>query len=143
MKIAIEEAKIALEKGEIPVGAVIIKNDQIVARAHNRKEELHKATAHAEILAIEAASEKLQTWRLSECTMYVTLEPCHMCMAAIIESRIKHVVYGALDYKMGAHISNRSLLRDRLNGNFDIVGGVMEEESEKLLKDFFLTLRKR
>ena len=138
---ALIEAKKALHKNEVPVGAVIVKDSSIIARAHNLKETLKSPTAHAEILAIEEACKKLGSWRLEGCVLYVTLEPCHMCAAAIIEARIERVVYGALDIKMGAHISNRNRLNENLNYNIDVVGGVFEEESEKLLKDFFQSLR--
>ncbi len=138
---ALLEAKKALKKNEVPVGAIIVKNNSIIARAHNLKESLKSPTAHAEILAIEEACKKLSSWRLEGCILYVTLEPCHMCTAAIIEARIERVVYGALDIKMGAHVSNRNRVSKILNHDIDIVGGVLEEESEKLLKDFFQALR--
>lgn len=141
MNEALLEAQKALNKNEVPVGAIIVRNGKIIARAHNLKESLKRVTAHAEILAIEEASRQLDTWHLDDCTLYVTLEPCHMCSSAIIESRIKRVVYGALDIKMGAHVSSRDRVNNILNHEMDIVGGVLESESEKLLKKFFKTLR--
>lgn len=102
MKQAYKEAKKAEEKDEVPVGAIIVKNDKIIARAHNLKEKKQCAVAHAEIECIQKACKKLRTWHLEECILYVTLEPCTMCAGAIIQSRIKKVVYGALDYKGGA-----------------------------------------
>ncbi len=141
MKEALTEAKKALLKNEVPVGAVIVKEKEIIARAHNLKESLNRVTAHAEILAIEQASKLLGTWHLEDCILYVTLEPCHMCMSAIIESRISRVVYGALDIKMGAHVSSRNRIDKKLQSELDIVGGILELDSQNLLKSFFKTLR--
>ena len=141
MKEALKEAKKALDKNEVPIGAVIVKQGEIIARAHNLKETLKRPTAHAEILAIERASQKLGSWRLNNCEMYVTLEPCHMCAAAIIEARINRLIYSAMDLKMGAHVSNKNRVNDILNNSIDVVGGVQEKESEDLLKLFFQTLR--
>ena len=142
MNLAMEQAKKAALIGEIPVGAVIVKNKEVIALAHNLKETNNDSTAHAEIVAIREAGKKLKSWHLEECSIYVTLEPCHMCLAAIIEARISRVVYGAYDIKMGAHVSNRNRIQDSVSYNLDIVGGVMEKQSENILKEFFRTLRK-
>ena len=142
MLLAIEQAKKAALIGEVPVGAVIVKEKDVIALAHNLKETNNDPTAHAEIIAIREAGKKIKSWHLEDCTIYVTLEPCHMCLAAIIEARISRVVYGAYDIKMGAHASNKNRLQDSVTNRLDIVGGVMEKQSENLLKEFFETLRK-
>lgn len=143
MKEALKEAKKAYEKLEVPVGAVIVKDGKIIARAHNQKETKYDTTKHAEILAIQKASKKLQSWRLLDCEMYVTLEPCSMCAGALINSRIKKVYIGALDEKTGAAGSVLNLFEDfTFNHKVEIEKGVRREECETLLKDFFKMLRK-
>ena len=143
MKEAIKEAKKAYEKLEVPVGAVIVKNGKIIARAHNLKETKRDTTKHAEILAIEKASKKLDAWRLLDCEMYVTLEPCPMCAGAIINSRIKKIYIGTLDEKTGAAGSVLNLFEDyTFNHKVEVEKGIMKEESENLLKSFFKMLRK-
>lgn len=143
MKEALKEAKKAYEKLEVPVGAVIVKEGKIIARAHNLKETKYDTTKHAEILAIQKASKKLNSWRLIDCEMYVTLEPCSMCAGAIINSRIKKVYIGALDEKTGAAGSVLNLFEDfTFNHKVEVEKGIMQEECEKLLKDFFKMLRK-
>ncbi len=143
MKLAIKEAKKAYEKLEVPIGAVIVKDGKIIARAHNLRETKKQACAHAEILAIEKACKKLDAWRLEGCEMYVTLEPCPMCAGAIINSRIKKIYIGAMDPKGGTVGSKINLLKDiKLNHETEIQYGVCSEECSKLLKDFFKELRK-
>ena len=142
MKEALKEAKKAYEKLEIPVGAVIVKNGEIIARAYNVKEEKNDTTKHAEILAIQKASKKLKAWRLNDCEMYVTLEPCPMCAGALIQARINKVYIGASDEKTGACGSVLNLLEDyKFNHQVEIEKGICKEECVKILKDFFKELR--
>lgn len=139
---ALREAEKAAEEGEVPVGAVIVHNSMAIGRGYNRPEGLHDATAHAEILAIGAASETLGDWRLENCTIYVTLEPCPMCAGAIVQARIPVLVYGASDPKAGACGTLYDITNDpRLNHQVEVTRGVMEEESTFLLKEFFRRLR--
>ena len=143
MKEALKEAKKAYKKLEIPVGAVIVKDGEIIARAHNVKEEKNDATKHAEILAIQKASKKLETWRLNDCEMYVTLEPCSMCAGAMIQARLKKVYIGTMDEKTGACGSVLNLPKDyKFNHIVEIEYGILQPECEKILKDFFKKLRK-
>ena len=143
MQEAIKEAKKAYKKLEVPVGAVIVKNGEIIAKAHNLKETKFDTTKHAEILAIQKASKKLKSWRLLDCEMYITLEPCSMCAGAIINSRIKKIYIGAMDEKTGAAGSKLNLFKDyTFNHNVEIETNVMQDECEKILKDFFKELRK-
>ena len=143
MKEALKEAKKAYKKEEIPVGAVIVKNGEIIARGHNLKETKFDTTKHAEMIAIQRASRKLKSWRLLDCEMYITLEPCSMCAGAIINSRIKKIYIGALDEKTGAAGSVLNLFEDyTFNHKVEVEKGIMQEECEKMLKDFFKTLRK-
>ncbi len=143
MKEALKEAKKAYNKLEIPVGAVIVKNGEIISKAHNLKETKFDTTKHAEILAIQRASKKIGAWRLLDCEMYVTLEPCSMCAGAIINSRIKKVYIGTLDGKTGAAGSVLNLFEDyKFNHKVEIQKGIMQEECENILKDFFRLLRK-
>ena len=130
---AIEEAKKVTS--DIPVGAVIKSGDEIVASCHNLKEELNDVTAHAEILAIKEAEQKLGRWRLDDCDMYVTLEPCPMCAWAILQSRIKNLYFGSYDRQYGGFSVYR--LQSKTNSSINIYGGIMEEECDKLLKEFF------
>ncbi len=142
MKIALLEAEIALEKREVPVGAVIVINGNIISRSHNKKESSFDPTAHAEILAIKEASFKIRSWRLNQATLYVTKEPCVMCAGAIINSRIRRLVFGCPDVKGGAVCSLYRLLSDiRLNHRTEVVSGILEKESSELLKGFFGDLR--
>ncbi len=141
MNIALAEAKKALKINEVPVGAVVVRHDQVIAKAYNLRETQKSPLAHAEILAIEKAAKALNTWRLEDCELYVTLEPCPMCAGAIIQSRIPNVYYGALDYKNGAHMSKVNLFSIDFTHHVDIIGGILEEPSKKLLKDFFKALR--
>lgn len=142
MKEALKEAKKAYDKGEIPVGAVIVKDDKIIARAHNLKEIKKDTTKHAEMIAIQKASKKIDAWRLEECEMYVTLEPCSMCAGALIQSRIKKVYIGTMDQKTGACGSVLNLLKDyKFNHVVEVEYGVLKDECEKMLKNFFKDLR--
>lgn len=143
MKEALKEAKKAYEKLEVPVGAIIVKDGKIISRAHNLKETKFDTTKHAEILAIQKASKKLKSWRLIDCEMYVTLEPCTMCAGAIINSRIKKIYIGASDEKTGAVGSVFNLFRDyTFNHNVEYEKEVLKEECEEILKEFFKMLRK-
>lgn len=144
MKEAIKQAKKAYEKEEIPVGAIIVKNHKIIARAYNEKEYKLDTTKHAEILAIQKASKKLQSWRLTDCDMYVTLEPCSMCAGALIQSRIRKVYIGTMDAKTGACGSVVNLLQDYpFNHQVEVETGVLQKECEQILKQFFQELRKK
>ncbi len=142
MKEALKEALKAEEKLEVPVGCVIVKDGKVIARAHNQKETKFDTTKHAEIMAIQKASKKLKSWRLIDCEMYVTLEPCSMCAGAIINSRIKKLYIGTMDKKTGAAGSVLNLFEDYpFNHKVEIQKGVMQEDCEKILKDFFKKLR--
>lgn len=143
MKEALKEAQKAYNKLEIPVGAVIVKDGKIIARAHNIKEEKKDTTKHAEIIAIQKASKKLQNWRLSDCEMYVTLEPCSMCAGALIQARIKKLYIGTMDPKTGACGSVLNLLQDyTFNHKVEVEMGILKEKCEEILKNFFKELRK-
>lgn len=142
MKEALKEALKAYEKKEVPVGAVIVKDGRIIAKAHNIKEEKNDTTKHAEILAISKASKKLQSWRLTDCEMYVTLEPCSMCAGACIGARIKKVYIGTMDLKTGACGSVLNLLEDyTFNHKVELETGILQKECELILKKFFKELR--
>lgn len=142
MKIALKEAQKALEKNEVPIGAVIVKDNKVIAKAHNLREKNNLVTSHAEILAIQKASKKLKSWRLDSCTLYVTIEPCPMCAGAIIQSRIKELFYGASDTKAGAHSSVVNLFELPFNHKVDVHSGVLKEESAEIISNFFKELRK-
>lgn len=142
MRQALREARKAYDKLEVPVGAVIVKDGKIIARAHNLKETKFDTTKHAEILAIQKASKKLNSWRLLGCEMYVTLEPCSMCAGALINSRIKKVFIGADDDKTGVVGSVFNLLEDyRFNHRVEFEKGILKDECENVLKEFFKNLR--
>lgn len=142
MKEALKQAQKAYDKLEVPVGAVIVKDGKIIARAYNQKEEKQDTTNHAEIMAIKKASKKLGSWRLLDCDMYVTLEPCSMCAGALIQSRIRKVYIGTLDEKTGACGSVLNLLNDyKFNHNVEVETGVLKDECEGMLKKFFKELR--
>jgi tRNA(adenine34) deaminase len=143
MKEALKEAKLAFSKKEVPVGAVVVHQNQIIGRGHNQIESLNDATAHAEVLAITAASSFLDSWRLSGAALYVTVEPCPMCAGAISLARMDRVVFGTLDPKKGAAGSLYNLLQDeRLNHKAEITAGILERESSQLLRTFFQQARK-
>ena len=138
MQIALEEARAALEENEVPIGAVIARGREVLARAHNQREQLRDPTAHAEMIAITQAAAALGSWRLEDCTLYVTLEPCPMCAGAIVQARIPLVVYGAADPKAGAVHSLYRLLDDsRLNHRAEMVSGVLAEACGEILTRFF------
>ena len=144
MKEALKEARLALEKGEVPVGAVIVKDGKIIARGHNLKETYKNAIYHAEILAIEEASKVLNAWRLNDCEMYVTLEPCPMCAGAIINSRIKKLYIGAMDDTMGACGTALNLLENyKFNHIVQIEKYILKDECENIIDEFFVNIRKR
>lgn len=138
MELALEQAK--LSGADIPVGAVIVRDGQVISSACNRKEQTNDVTAHAEVVAIKQAAQNLGNWRLDECEMYVTLEPCPMCAWAIIQSRIKTVYFGSYDVNYGA-LGSKIDLRNLLNSPLKVYGGIMESECDKLLKDYFAKLR--
>ena len=141
MKEALKQAKKAYEKGEIPVGAIIVKDNKIIARAYNKKEEKKDTTKHAEIMAIQKASKKLNAWRLSGCEMYVTLEPCSMCAGAIIQARIKKLYIGTMDKKTGACGSVFNLFEYVFNHKVEVETEILQPECETVLKEFFKELR--
>ncbi len=143
MKEALKEAKKAFEKDEVPVGAVIVKDNKIIARAHNIKELKGDSTQHAEILAIQKACKKLGAWRLSNCDIYVTLEPCPMCAGALIQARIRKLYIGTQDDKTGACGSVLNLLDYPFNHKIEIEKYILKEECETILKTFFKQLRNR
>jgi tRNA(adenine34) deaminase len=143
MELALREARQALEENEVPVGAVIVHGDRVIASAHNQREQLRDPTAHAEIIAITQAAESMGDWRLEGCTLYVTLEPCAMCAGAMVLARIERVVYGATDPKAGAVHSLYHLLGDeRLNHQADVFPGVLAQPCGEILTQFFAQQRR-
>jgi len=143
MRAALQQAELALSENEVPVGAVIVRNERIIAAAHNQREQLRDPTAHAEMIAITQAAEAVGGWRLLECTLYVTLEPCPMCAGAILQARIPSLVYGAADPKAGAVSSLFRLLGDaRLNHRTEVVPSVLEEDCGRILSEFFSQRRR-
>ena len=143
MKEALRQAKKAAEAGDVPIGCVIVYEDKIIARGYNKRNQQKSALGHAEIAAIRKASKKMGDWRLEECTMYVTLEPCPMCAGAIVQARIPEVVIGAMNPKAGCAGSIINLLQmERLNHQVQMETGILQEECQKLLKDFFKELRR-
>ena len=143
MRAALEQARLAAAEREVPIGAVIVRGGEVIAVGRNRRETGKSALAHAEIEAIRAACEELRSWRLSDCALYVTLEPCPMCAGAIINARIRTVVYGAPDPKAGACGSVINLFACPFNHTPMVVRGVLEKECAELLRDFFASLRSR
>ena len=142
MRLALEEAARSLAHDDVPIGAVIVRNDEVLSSAHNERELRNDPTAHAEVLALRAASEKLRTWRLTDTTMYVTLEPCPMCAGALVLARITRLVYGPQDPKAGAALSLYNLPQDpRLNHTLTVTPNVLREECADLLSNFFATKR--
>jgi len=138
MQAAIREALAALDEGEVPVGAVVVHQGRIIGRGYNQRESLQDPTAHAEMIALTAAASALGSWRLEDCSMYVTLEPCPMCAGAIVQSRLPRLVFGARDPKAGACVSLFTITQDeRLNHYVEVVGDVMARDCAALLKDFF------
>lgn len=144
MEMAIGEAEKAAAIGEVPIGAIIVKDGEVLAGAYNLRETSQRPMAHAECLAIEAASRKLGTWRLEGCTLYVTLEPCPMCAGAIVQSRIEKVVYGAPDPKAGCVGTLMNLVQEeRFNHQAQVVPGVLKEQCGAMLSEFFKRLRQK
>ena len=142
MRLALQHAEEAFAENEVPVGAVIMHANRVIAAAHNQREQLRDPTAHAEMIAITQAAESLGSWRLEECTLFVTLEPCSMCAGAVVQSRIPRVVYGAFDPKAGAVDSLFQMLRDpRLNHRAETLGGVLAEPCGEILTRFFRSQR--
>ncbi|MCH8120168.1 MAG: nucleoside deaminase [Planctomycetes bacterium] len=138
MKMAIEQAGIAEENGDVPIGAVIVYQNQIIAKAYNQRQQLNDPTAHAEIIALTQAAAFMESWRLNGCTIYVTLEPCPMCAGALVLGRLDRLVYGCDDPKTGACKSLYNIVQDeRLNHRLEVTSGVLAEECGKLLQDFF------
>ena len=142
MRRALELASLAAERGDVPVGAVIVKDGEIISEGYNLREQNNLATAHAEMIAIDRACERLGGWHLCGCTLYVTLEPCPMCAGALINSRVERVVFGLRDAKAGCLGSVLNMNRYPFNHAFEITEGVMAEESAKLLSEFFAKRRK-
>lgn len=142
MLIALEEATQAMLEGEVPTGAVLVQEGEVLARDHNRKEQLQDPTAHAEILVMRAAAETLCSWRLDHCELYVTMEPCPMCAGAMVQARLRRLIFGVRNPKAGAVVSLYRMLDDeRLNHQVPWVEGVMAKECTAILKDFFSQLR--
>jgi tRNA(adenine34) deaminase len=143
MQLALIEARKAMEIDEVPIGAIVVCNEKIVGRGYNSKEKENDPTAHAEIVALRNAARNISSWRLSECQLYVTIEPCPMCAGAMLQARIKRLVYGAADLKAGATGSLYNIVQDeRLNHHIEIKSGVLAEECQDLIRDFFKKLRK-
>jgi tRNA(adenine34) deaminase len=141
---AIEEAKKAEQIGEVPIGAVIVRNNEIIGRGYNLRETRFDPTAHAEMVAIRDACDRIGAWRLLDCTLYVTLEPCPMCAGAIVQSRVKRVVYGTTDPKAGCAGTLMNLLQEpRFNHETELTSGILQPECSNLLTQFFRRLRKR
>lgn len=144
MRLALEEAKKAEKLAEVPIGAIVVLNDEIIGRGYNLRETTQDATTHAEMIAIREACQNLGSWRLEEAQLYVTLEPCPMCSGAMILSRVKEVYFGAFDQKGGTAGTLMNLLEDeRFNHQAQVVGGILEEECGQILSDFFRELRAR
>lgn len=141
MQEALKEAKKAYLLNEVPVGCIIVLNNEIIATGYNKREQNQSTLAHAELLAIKKANNKLGSWRLDDCDLYVTLEPCAMCVGAIIQSRIRHVYYGATDPKGGALGGSFNILNNKFNHQLLVTKDLLKDESKKLLKEFFKTLR--
>jgi tRNA(adenine34) deaminase len=144
MELALVEAREAGSLGEVPVGAVVVRGGEIIARGHNQRETLQSPLAHAEVLVIQKSAAVLRRWRLNDCDLYVTLEPCVMCVGAILQARVRRLVFGCLDPKAGAVESLYRLCDDsRLNHRLPVAGGILAEDSAALLGDFFGRLRQR
>lgn len=142
MRLALDEAARAASHGDVPIGAVVVLDDEVIASACNERELRSDPTAHAEVLALRAASERLGTWRLDGATLYVTLEPCPMCAGALVLARVQRLVYGAQDPKAGAAFSLYNIVQDpRLNHSLEVVPDVLEQDCAAILRDFFATRR--
>ena len=139
---ALKEAEIAASEDEVPIGCVIVKNDQIIARAHNERDKTNNPLGHAEILAIQKASKLIGDWQLVDCELFVTIEPCLMCAGAIIQSRIKKVVFGASDFKGGAFGGSINVMNAKnINHRPDVVKGVLENKCSSIIKNYFKSKR--
>ncbi len=144
MRQALRQAEIAYDAGEVPIGCVIVQKDRVVGKGYNQVEQLRDATAHAEIIAIGAASATLENWRLDDCTLYVTLEPCPMCAGAILNSRVSRVVYGSADSRFGGCGTTIDVIAgNALQRSVEVVGGVLADECLGLIKGFFQEMRAR
>lgn len=144
MSIALKEAKKALEIDEVPIGCVIVKDDKVISRGFNHRENKFDVTSHAEMEAIRKANKKLHSWRLEDCDIYVTLEPCIMCGGAIIQARFKNVYYGAKDYKGGAFGSSLNILEAKnINHHPHVFGGILEKECSEIISNYFKSKRKQ
>lgn len=142
MNIAVRQGQIAEENGDVPIGAVIVKDNQIIAKAYNQREQLQDPTAHAEIIALTQAAAAVGSWRLHDCCIYVTLEPCPMCAGALVLARLDRLVYGCDDPKTGAVKSLYNITQDkRLNHNLEVESGILQNECSRLLTDFFRNKR--
>ena len=142
MRKALEQARIAFDVNEVPVGAIVVHEDHIIGAAHNQRESLKDPTAHAEMIVITQAADALGSWRLNDCILYVTLEPCSMCAGAIVQARIPIVIYGTTDSKAGACHSLYQITADaRLNHQATVIGGVLQEECKAILQEFFALQR--
>ena len=141
MRYALEEARIAYDEGEIPVGAVVVKDNTIIASGHNIREQMRSPSGHAEIIALEKAAKELGSWKLDGCTLYVTLEPCVMCAGACIQARLDRVVFGAYDREAGCMGSVVDLTILPLGKRPDVFGGILEEECRQILQTFFDSIR--
>lgn len=142
MKAALKCARAAFDDGEVPIGAVVVADGKIISRGHNRRTKKQQATAHAEIEAIEKACKKLKSWRLPECELYVTLEPCPMCMGAMLNARIKKVYFGAYEAK-GRSMTNQLAAANLVNHKIEVEGGLMQEECSAIITEFFSQMRER
>ncbi len=144
MRHALNEARKAAQKGEVPVGAVVVKDGKIIGRGHNLTEQKQSALTHAELTALSKASKKLGSWRLNDCDLYVTLEPCTMCAGAIVLSRVRNLIYGATDPKAGAvHSTAQVMDNGKLNHRVHVTQGVLKEECSRTLSEFFKQLRRK
>lgn len=144
MQLALEEAQLAASFGDVPVGAVVVRDGVVIGRGHNRREQDNDPTAHAEVIAIRQAAEALGAWRLTGCTLYVTIEPCPMCAGALVLARLDRLVYGAADPKTGATGSLWNIVQDeRLNHRLDVTAGVLESECREVIRSFFRQRRER
>lgn len=142
MELALQQAALAPHAGEVPIGAVLVHNHEVIAAAHNHREGAQDPTAHAEMIVIRKAAERLRTWRLTDTILYVTLEPCPMCAGAIVQARIARLVFGAWDPKAGACGSILDIPGEhRFNHRVEVVGGLLQQQSQALLQNFFRPLR--
>lgn len=142
MRMALTEAAAALAEGEVPVGAVVVRDGMLVGRAHNQVEQLHDATAHAEMIALTQAAAGKESWRLDDCTLYATLEPCAMCAGALVQCRVKRLVFGVRDWQQGGALSNFGIVHfPKHVHQVEVIEGVLEQECKQLLIEFFDQLR--